>query len=47
MPYKNFNANTKIQVDKTKVAKFYGTSQTKCKELSLSETKYFWKDNLK
>ena len=25
----------------------FTTSQTKCKRLSLSETKYFWKDNLK
>ena len=47
MPYKNFNVNTNIQVDKTNFAKFYGTSQTKCKGLSLSETKDFWKDNLK
>ena len=23
MPYKNFNVNTKIQVDKTNFAKFY------------------------
>ena len=28
-------------------AKFYGTFQTKCKALSLIETKDFWKDNLK
>ena len=47
MPYKNSNVNTNILVDKTNFAKFYGTSQTKCKGLSLSETKDFWKDNLK
>ena len=28
-------------------AKSYGTFRTKCKALSLIETKDFWKDNLK
>ena len=47
MPYKNFNVDTNIKVDKTNFAKFYGTSQTKCEGLSLSDTRDFWKDNLK
>ena len=47
MPYKNFNVNTNIQVDKTNCAKFYETFQTKGKGLSLSETQNFWKDYFK
>ena len=47
MPYKNFNVNTNTQVDKTNFTKFDRTFRTKCKALSLRETKYFWKDNLR
>ena len=46
MPYKTFDVNTKILVDKTNFTKFYGTSKTKCKGLRLSETKDFLEDNL-
>ena len=44
--YKFFNVNNK-KVDKTNFPKFYGTFQTKCKVLSLSETKDLGKNSLK
>ena len=52
MSYKNFNVNTKIlqrsykdlNVNTKNFAKFYQTSQAK---LILSQTKDFWKENLK
>ena len=47
MHYKHFDVNTKTEIDKTNFAKFYGTFQTKCKALGLSEAKDFCKDDFK
>ena len=47
MSYKDFNVNTNIYVEKTNFTQFYELSETKFKELSLTQTKDFWKDNLK